>query len=462
MLWWMLRDHPEPGSATPPRPAPGDSSSTTLNERTSPEQPDQPPGVTVPAPENNPPPIIDEVILEKQEVCEGEENLVTVRAHTADGTDEWLHYTIGAGNGPSVPIRRFREEEAERTITVFGKNNVSATVQIPPYTLKDCTIPRTAFIEYRMMPNAPSEFELYARLVDLGAKTDGKPAPAFTPSSYEWDFGDGETATTAGPVVTHSFEGRAQDTYTSFFLIKVTVHGSPGDPIMGRTSLQMFNPAFENLKFQGTVVLFTSMNPRFPKMDDRGMVTQQVRIWHYRPDSVLITSIKVMRYEIGTGEYGPLENGNVEQILGSTRIPPGQGLETTLHFDARKEKSVAYLTYWLEGVSSEGYPVRGNITLMRPPDNPTKDNSNPVLDPVLLAKVKEARRILNQEYVTDEDIWRLEKEGYFANLQVDSSAVPPAPPPRLPKPYRPPPPDAGDLPEGYTVIPPPKPTATRR
>jgi hypothetical protein len=46
------------------------------------------------------PPIIDEIRVEKPEVCEGEENLVTVRAHTPDGNDAFLHYQIGTHPGP--------------------------------------------------------------------------------------------------------------------------------------------------------------------------------------------------------------------------------------------------------------------------------------------------------------------------------------------------------------------------
>src|SRR5690349_488437 len=38
-------------------------------------------------------PVIDEVVLEKSEVCEGEENLVTVKAHSPDPEDDpFLHY----------------------------------------------------------------------------------------------------------------------------------------------------------------------------------------------------------------------------------------------------------------------------------------------------------------------------------------------------------------------------------
>src|SRR5579871_4046723 len=37
--------------------------------------------------EPEPAPVIDGIELEKNEVCEGEENLVTIHAHTTNGTD---------------------------------------------------------------------------------------------------------------------------------------------------------------------------------------------------------------------------------------------------------------------------------------------------------------------------------------------------------------------------------------
>jgi hypothetical protein len=456
-LWWMLRSAP-PTTARPKPPPeqPRQPQEQALRERdqarSAPGPSDQPTPI-----EMGPAPVIDEIILEKQEVCEGEENLVTVRAHMPDGTDQWLHYTLGPENGPSVALRRFRDDSGEIqpvSIMVFGKNNVVTTVQVPKYTVKDCTVPRAAYIDYRAMANTISEFELYARIVDVGAKSDPNAQP-FIPAKWEWEFGDGETATTTTPLVVHNYDGRSQDTYVTDYLIKVTISDAGGNKIVGRRALELHNPAFENLEYNKVVVLFTEMTPRFPQLDDHGVVTQTARVWHYRPDSVLITNIKVMRYQNGAQD-STIETGNVEQILGTSRIPPGRGIETTLHFDAGRDSKVDYVTYWLEGVSAEGFPVRGNITLMRPPSKPTKDNSQPIMDPVFLAKVKEARRILNQPYVTDEDIWRLEKEGYFKDLQVDYGAVPRTPPPadNLPKPYIPPDPSM-ELPPGLSAGTPP-------
>src|SRR5689334_17758918 len=74
------------------------------------------------------PPVIDSITVEKDEVCEGEENLVTVRAHTPDDNDAFLHYQIGPTRGSPVALRSYlddREKPSWHRITVFGKNNVA-------------------------------------------------------------------------------------------------------------------------------------------------------------------------------------------------------------------------------------------------------------------------------------------------------------------------------------------------
>ncbi|HLL85182.1 MAG TPA: hypothetical protein VK420_21105, partial [Longimicrobium sp.] len=74
------------------------------------------------------------------------------------------------------------------------------------------------------------------------------------------------------------------------------------------------------------------------------------------------------------------------------------------------------------------------------------ENSNPVEDPVLKAKILAARKILNQPYVTDEDIWRLEREGKLAHLQANPTPRPERiVDPRDPQAKDPGPPPAGPI-----------------
>jgi len=44
--------------------------------------------------------------------------------------------------------------------------------------------------------------------------------------------------------------------------------------------------------------------------------------------------------------------------------------------------------------------------------------SAPVIDPLLKQKIILARQLLGKDFVTDEDIWQLDREGAFANLKV--------------------------------------------
>lgn len=371
-----------------------------------------------PSEEAEPLPVIDEITVEKEEVCEGEENLVTVRAHTVNNTDPWLRYMIGRETGQQIPIKALMDDgqQVQQQILVFGRGGVATTAQVPPFVVKDCRQERGVLVAFQVMPNTWGRFEFWAKIA-----TTNPDAPTFAPASYEWDFGDGAFESTSGPIVEHDFESRPQDTLVSNYLVTVEVISNDGQKLVGRRGVEMFNPAFENLHDKGFVVLMTAMTPRFPVMGEDGLVEQKVHIWHHRPDPVRITEIKVMRYYIDSSDYAPLELGNIEQLLGGSTIPPGSGIEATFTFDAGVQKDISHVTYWLEGWSAESYPVRGSVSIMRPPGKPTKKDHEPVVNPELKEKIIAARKILGKEFVTDEDIWRLEREGRLG-VGADASA----------------------------------------
>jgi hypothetical protein len=67
--------------------------------------------VYVPPPPTDPAaPVIDEIRVAKDVVCDGESNLVRVKAHTKDGDDAYLAYIFPPGlsggwdRGPALPI----------------------------------------------------------------------------------------------------------------------------------------------------------------------------------------------------------------------------------------------------------------------------------------------------------------------------------------------------------------------
>ncbi|HYO54129.1 hypothetical protein [Archangium sp.] len=389
----------------------------------------KPPEAAQPTAAEPAPPIVDEILVEKQEVCSGEDNLITVRAHTPDGNDAYLHYTVGNGTGQRIPLRVWRNDadgsyEIPR-VTVFTRNNVSVTVPIPPFKVKECEPERLVHVMSRRLPNAEDDFEFFAKVLEQPARS-GQPAPKpFTPVRYVWTFDDEAPVTTSGPTVSHSMLGRtgADGMYTQH-LIRVDAYDASGRKETGRSSLQVLNTSFENFDKKGIVTLLAVGTPRFPVLDEDGVVRQTFRLHHRFRGPVRITKVNTIRAFRGTGETPPPPEQVDAASLPVSEVPEGKGTEVKVTFDTRAEPDVFAITYALEGISAEGHPARGTFSIMRPPPRPTKENSNPITDPVLLAKVKRARSLLQQEFVTDEDIFRLEREGKFADLKVEASQKP--------------------------------------
>ncbi len=380
-----------------------------------------------------PPPVIDDIVLEKKEVCAGEENLVTVKAHTTNGTDAFLHTVIDGHMGAAYPVTLWRDDNGTvlgaHSITVFGRNNVATTVPLPQYEVKDCRPTYIAAIAQRVRSNTWADFEFNARVVGIprapteadrqrGAPPPPVPKP-FKALSYSWTFGDGESATTLTPITEHDYEGRTQDTLYSYFIIGVTIHGAKGETATGRITLPLINPAFEALSQKGIVSLMIALDPRFPELGSDGKVTQHVRIWHNQPGPVTIDrAILTKYYRQAAGQTTPTPV-DVASVLGTTTIPPGKdGITTTVVLDPATEDEVFSKTWDLSGTSAEGYPVLGSFSVMIPPPHPGPDAGSTVFDPLLKQKIILAREILGKDVVDDEDLWRLEREGMFANLKV--------------------------------------------
>jgi hypothetical protein len=175
--------------------------------------------------------------------------------------------------------------------------------------------------------------------------------------------------------------------------------------------------------------MVTAMTPRFPELDARGRVRQEIRLWHYRPDAVTITSVVATRYHLqtepGTPPRDPVrEEVKPESVLGKKTVPPGDGITFPAELDTTLEPDVAYIEFFVEGVSAEGLPAHGNFAVMRPPPKPTADNHVPVRSKYLEAKILRARELLGKAFVTDEEIWELERQGAFADLRREDFPAP--------------------------------------
>jgi hypothetical protein len=369
------------------------------------------------------------VTVEKPEVCEGEENLVTVKAHTPNGDDANLHYLVGTQMGPMVPLRLPRDPLAWPQIVVFGRTQ-SASIPVPAYRIRSCPDSAKLLVEPHLRPNRWGEYDFEARIVS--PSTARKP---FVPVRYRWSFGDGATGATTVPLAAHNYEMRSQETLFSSYLIEVEANDDQGQKVVGRASLSLDNPAFETLRDKHFVQLLFSINPRYPELSSDGTVRQSVRAWHARGDhTVEITKVTRVRHKLdGTDE----RRDEDPSLLGSSSIPSMPGIEGSVALDLRGDSETFSVDYSMEGTTDDGLPAYGKFSIMRPLPRPTREANRPVRDPVLLAKIRAARRILGQDYVSDEDILRLDREGKLTDLDVTPLPAPTSTSDTPPLPSRP-------------------------
>ena len=355
-------------------------------------------------------PVVDAVDVEKAEVCEGEENLVSVRAHAAGGDDAWLHYTVGGEAGARVPLRAWlgRDGAAPRQeVTVFGEDNVATRVTVPPYVVKPCRPDRMVRVTARLLPNSIEERELTAEVLTR------RGAPGFVARRWRWSFGDGATAETRGPVAVHDYAARPQRTAWAQLLAEVEVEGEDGERVKGRLALQLPNPAFDARR-RGVVALFAQPSPRFPA--ERGpdhLVEQGFRLWHAEDRPVQLTRVIVRRLRRGdgAGRAAAVTEVSPASVLGAAQVPPGRGVEIRLAHAFGDDPELRGIVWELEGIGADGTPARGELTLLRPPPRPTAADSRPVTDPARQARIRAALRLLGKDTVSEEELWQLEREG---------------------------------------------------
>jgi hypothetical protein len=349
--------------------------------------------------------VIDGVDVEKTELCIGDENLISVRAHaTRPELAGELRILIDGELGDRValrPLDYLTPAGVPPRVTAFVDPDHPVEIEIPKFVVRKCNRKRSLTIEHRVVSNLPDHMELSARVSGDAA---------FHPVRYHWDFGDGTTAVTDTRFVEKSFRHREQHARLSYMLVSCEAEAANGERVRGRDALALMNDAYDNLRRLGIVTLEFD-KPRFPQANAAGIVEVPVRIWHRYPEAVTITTLTEVRVENAPGAGKQQERTlAVDTILPASRIAPS-GSTFTVRLDTKADPRLAYVIYRFAGTTENGLAVAGELSVMRPTDLPTPEHHIALTDEKLAAKIIAAQRLLDRQYVTDEDIWRLEREG---------------------------------------------------
>lgn len=365
-------------------------------------------------------PVIDSITVEKSEVCEGEENLITVKAHGPDDSDGYLRVVfLGQGSGNSVPVRALFDPRGQPLIPeirVFGKDGSVAAAQIPPFRVKHCAPHRALSLSVQKMLNTHAGYRLYGQLIELERAPGTTPAP-FRALRYKWDFGDGSSLETSEPFAEHDFNRLDPDKQFTSFVVKLSGVDAEGNEVSGRTSLELENDGFSALKVKNVVQIFSSMEPRFAVLEG-GKVRQHFRLFHHHRADVHITHLQLSW--LGEDRSELVEP---ESLLGGDTILAGQPLEFEVQVSLSEHPKFVGLNVSIEGFSEDGHVAGGLFSLMRPGEDPTRERHVAVSDPDLKARVLRARELLHQQFVSDEDLLNLEQQGKFDDLKPTPERV---------------------------------------
>ena len=138
-----------------------------------------------------------------------------------------------------------------------------------------------------------------------------------------------------------------------------------------------------------------------------GVVRQKFHLWHAEDVPVQITGMTLSTFFLpATDGSAPSPPTTVAldhtRLLRHTEIRPAAFVDESLEYDFGSNAAVYAVTFAVQGVA-DGTQARGELTLLRPPPAPTRENSIPIQDPAMVQKIRRAMTILNQQTVSQEE-----------------------------------------------------------
>jgi len=200
-----------------------------------------------------PNPVIESVVLDKSEVCRGEENFIHVNVRTVNGTDADNRILLGGvgfigsdSTGPRMPIRLTSPlaQDAWPTVIVQGWGGTSTEQRIPPVAVKDCDSGPIVMIQpHRVLGAGADVYDLEIKLI-----------PDVELSLVDWDFGDGQKRTSGPRAVQHDYSARPQLSRFSDFVVSVVTRSRAGRTLRGSRTIEIFNREYWKRRTQRNTI----------------------------------------------------------------------------------------------------------------------------------------------------------------------------------------------------------------
>ena len=366
-------------------------------------------------------PVVEEITVEKTEVCSGEDNLVTVRLAGDHQTDKNIRITMPGlgGAGRQMPfilgLTAAKQQPEMPEVVVSGRDGALATVKVPTVTVKDCIPGPSLSVEVALVANTSATFALTATVRNPGPT-------AFNPVQWHWDFGDGARRHDQGSNRRAQLR-RPPARDAGVELPRPCPRRRRGRSRAARPPRSRRPPVKKRRRHQHRAQPSPSddrrrraghpARPHSPRVRPAGHV-ERVEVQRLRDNEQGVE-------EMQTTDVDP------RQVLGTNVIPPGRGIETTAVFDTRAEPRTKRVTFDLHGKSADGIRASGQYSVLRPSEPIPHEEREVVTDPQVKAAILAARKKLGRDEVSLDDMVRLKREGALDNLPAaDGTQTPPA------------------------------------
>jgi len=195
---------------------------------------------------------IEDIWVEKTEVCQGEPTRIRLTPFDERGEQKWLIPQVADSQAWEtsfvVPLTQPGLRAVPVQVSDTRRPNTPDSGAATTYVMinvKDCVAPFPMFLEHHVVPPHHDYFAFSVRLLagpawvewnhqSRGAPPDqltaGRPLPTATAAAYRWSFGDGAEVVTVEPTVNHRYPAEVDrpDEAASMYSVKVVATDASG------------------------------------------------------------------------------------------------------------------------------------------------------------------------------------------------------------------------------------------